>query len=155
MSSLIDESVKKNLANNLVANYDENGDGLNINGQPLQVNSVGSLIVSVVDSVTIGGQVYTILLGTNTSDGSTVSVKTDNSGALNVGGMNTDHIRDSFQKSGTYTTFANATNAIPVLREQLLSDVTGHNYTRIYNYAENVFAQGSSFYVVVSCWGSN
>lgn len=41
--ALINEHIKKNLANNLVANYDENGDGTSVNGQPLQVTQYGNL----------------------------------------------------------------------------------------------------------------
>jgi hypothetical protein len=41
--ALIDQNVKPYLANNLVANYDENGDGTGVNGQPLQVTFRGGL----------------------------------------------------------------------------------------------------------------
>lgn len=44
--ALIDSTVKQNLANNVVANYDENGDGTGVNGQPLQVTQYGNLTTS-------------------------------------------------------------------------------------------------------------
>jgi hypothetical protein len=44
--ALIQENVKQYLANNVVANYDENGDGTGINGQPLQVTQYGNLTTS-------------------------------------------------------------------------------------------------------------
>jgi len=40
---LIDKSAIPYLSNNLVANYDENGDGTGVNGQPLQVTYRGGL----------------------------------------------------------------------------------------------------------------
>lgn len=41
--ALITQSVIKNLSNNVVANYDANGDGSGINSQPLQVSDTGIL----------------------------------------------------------------------------------------------------------------
>ena len=41
--ALIDKNSVPYLSNNLVANYDENGDGTGINGQPLQVTIRGGL----------------------------------------------------------------------------------------------------------------
>jgi hypothetical protein len=53
--ALINENIKQNLANNLVANYDADGNGTGINGQPLQVTSLGNLTTSnrlQVDQIT-------------------------------------------------------------------------------------------------------
>ena len=44
--ALINENIKQNLSNNLVANYDVDGNGAGVNGQPLQVTQYGNLTTS-------------------------------------------------------------------------------------------------------------
>ena len=44
--ALITQTAIKNLSNNVVANYDANGDGNGINSQPLQVSVNGALITT-------------------------------------------------------------------------------------------------------------
>ena len=65
--TLISETIKQNLANNLVANYDVDGDGTKVNGQPLQVTSLGTLKTadrieySIVDGGTWSGQYLNVV----------------------------------------------------------------------------------------------
>ena len=89
--ALINENIKQNLSNNLVANYDVDGNGAGVNGQPLQVSSYGNLKTTdrieynVVNGGTWSGQYLNVI---HDEIGSTLEIlKSDLAVVMNSSGL--------------------------------------------------------------------
>lgn len=152
--ALIPENLKQNLANQFVANFDENGDGTGINGQPLQVSEDGNLYVSIAQVV---GNSIPTLMNAYREDGQPIGVRLDSYGALNQGGVNIQTLQEGkeFQLGYEYANISSAVAGINSLKQQILDDIESNGFSRMYNYKENIFSHGSGINVIISCWGGN
>ena len=148
---LLDDNAKANFDTTFIAEYDSEGDNSILNPQPLQVDDEGNLKVYMN-----GGLISSSMIAYSQDRGN-AQVTCDNQGALNQGGLNISNAIDlqSFSQGATYSTYLLAYTGIQTLRNAMIADMRGHGYNKMYNYAENVIAQGSNFYVFVSCYGGN
>ena len=124
---------------------------IDIDGKPAYLNLDDEGNVKVVNASNV---VIANMFATQ-DNLSSQNVHMDNHGALDAGGTNTATLGDPFSQGNTYANITQASAGVGTLRTALKNSVTGHNYTRMYNYSESIIAQGTSFYVVVSCWGGN
>ena len=157
--ALLDDNTKANFDTTLIANFDENGDGTSLNPQPLNVDGEGNLIVGYINGGSISIISGTIGIDAYMDNGGNKNVHCDNNGALNQGGVNISNTIDlqAFSQGGEYSNYLLAYAGIQTLRMQLIADVQGHGYNKMYNYTENITTNSGSgnFYVFVSCYGGN
>lgn len=147
--ALINENIKQNLANNLVANYDDSGVGTGINGQPLQVDTDGNLLVNVN-----GGGAMGIMIAQDEAT-TQVSVNADSLGQLNLGGTLVEPINDngdSFSVGEEYTNLADAITGATNLRMNLLQNISNNGYTHFYGLTENCFSHGGKVNVIITAY---
>lgn len=147
--ALINENVKQYLDKSLTANYDDNGDGTGVNGQPLQVDTDGNLLVNVN-----GGAVMGVMLAQDEAT-TQVNVNADSLGQLNLGGtlVNPIHMNgDSYSVGEEYTNLADAITGATNLRMSLLQNINNNGYTHFYGLTENCFSHGGKVNVIITAY---
>ena len=147
--ALINENIKQNLANNLVANYDDSGVGTGINGQPLNVDTDGNLLVNVN-----GGAIGGIMIAQDELTNQ-VNVNADSLGQLNLGGTLVEPINDngdSYSVGEEYATLADAITGATNLRMNLLQNISNNGYSHFYGLTENIFSHGGKVNVIITAY---
>ena len=143
--ALINEDIKRNLANNLVANFDETGEGTGVNGQPLQVDANGNLKITQ-ESFSTSAQEY-------------LPVNADSNGNLNLGGLDTSVLLSDASPFVNVVTYSNIDDLIVNMPNQLndfLNSISdGASYRRIYGYKQEIIHDNPHFHVILSAWGGN
>lgn len=148
MAILTDEQ-KLNFDTTLPAQYDQIGDNSILNPQPLQLDDEGNL------KVNINGGITTANITALNEDAGIKQVTCDQLGQLDLGGTQTNLLRDgdSFARSGEYDNIGDANTAVIGLRTDLWQDMFNAGYKRAYAISVNVFSNGLKFYVIVSASG--
>ena len=101
------------------------------------------------------GQLKVSLYGYDAQNSVWRQLAVDPAGELTDGGsrVNPRSGGDTFSFGDEYTTIGNAVAGIQALRTQLYNKMNGDGMYYIYDYAENVFSDGTKFYVTVSAVG--
>lgn len=147
--ALIQDNNKQYLDKSLVANYDDSGVGTGINGQPLQVDTDGNLLVNVN-----GGGVMGIMIARDEST-TQVNVNADSLGQLNLGGTLVEPINsngDSYSIGEEYTNLADAITGATNLRMNLLQNINNNGYSHFYGLTENIFSHGGKVNVIITAY---
>ena len=148
--ALLTDAQKNNFDTAFTAQYDDIGDNSILNPQPLQVDDTGSLLVT--------GTLGASMIAKNDADEQT-SVKCDEHGALNVGGINITTIPDEiFSESSivTHNDTGAINSAIQSMRYNLIQSAQTYNLTRMYEFTQTLtYIGGNDLLINVSAYFGN